>query len=71
MIFTFLGSWFKDLNSTVWLFVDNCILFVFQMEFDKTKWSCSWNSAENLAELPPSCTHRYNAVFEGQSSQAT
>ena len=42
-------------------------IIVFQMEFDKTKWFCS---AKNLAELPPSCTHKYNAVFEGHSSQA-
>ena len=44
-------------------------IFVFQMEFDKTRGSCSCNSAEIRLSYHL-YLHRYNAVFEGQSSQA-
>ena len=26
-------------------------LFVYRMEFDKTRWSCSWNSDQNCTKL--------------------
>ena len=28
----------------------NTILIVYRMEFDKTRWSCSWNSDQNCAQ---------------------
>ena len=44
--------------------------FFFQMKLDKTKWSCSWNSAE-IRLSHKLYLHLYDAVFGGQSSQTS
>ena len=33
----------------LWLKNDR-IIFVYSMEFDKTRWSCSWNSDQNSTQ---------------------
>ena len=45
-------------------------MIVFQMQFDKTKWSCSWNSAEIRLSYQL-YQHMYYAVFERQSSHTS
>ena len=45
-------------------------IIVFQMEFDKTKWSCSWNSADIWLSYHLHVHIDIMLCLKGQSSQA-
>ena len=48
-----LNEGMATIRETFWQFYNNELanqLIVYQMEFDKTGWSCSWNSDQNCAQ---------------------
>ena len=47
------------------------LIFVYRMKFDKTKWSCPWNSAKNSTQNSADVTSRQMTSFDRPSCQET